>query len=66
MTLDDKINTRMDQLQQLLESNHHLVHPEECVELIQSVTKFWRRLSDEDKDYIHAAQWAIEEQNSWK
>jgi len=62
----DRINERMDQLQNLMESNQHLVHPETCIDLIHSVSKFWSVLSDEDRDYIHAAQWAIEEQTPWK
>jgi len=35
-------------------------------EHIQTITKFWSVLNDEDKDYIHGARYAIEEKMEWK
>ena len=64
--LQRKIKERMDQLQEWLESNYHLNNPDEVMELISSVSKFWSVLQDEDKDYIHGAQHAIEEKIEWK
>lgn len=63
--LQRKIKERMDQLQTWMEANHHLKKPKEVNELIESVTKFWPVLQDEDKDYIHGAQHAIEERIEW-
>ena len=65
MTVKDKIKERMDQLQEWMESNHHLEHPDQVEMLIYSVTKFWSVMDDEDKDYIHCAQHAIEEKTEW-
>ena len=62
----DKINQRMDILQGWMEENYHLRRPEVVEEHIQSVSKFWSVLSDEDKDYIHGCRYAIEEQMEWK
>lgn len=63
--LRDKIKSRMDQLQDWMESNHHLKNPEEVMDHTYSVSKFWSVLSEEDKDYIHGARYAIEEKMEW-
>lgn len=65
MTVEDKIKERMDQLQEWMESNHHLENPDDVLDLIQSVSKFWSVLSEEDQDYIHGARYAIEEKMEW-
>lgn len=62
----EKIKQRMDKLQDWMESNRHLTRPEEVYDLTKQVSKFWSVLSEEDKDYIQAAQTAIEEQLTWK
>jgi len=64
--LQQKIKQRMDQLQGWMESNHHLENPDDVLDLIQSVSKFWSALQEEDRDYIHGAQYAIEEKTEWK
>jgi len=56
----------MDVLQHWMESNYHLQRPEVVEEHIQTITKFWSVLNDEDKDYIHGARYAIEEKMEWK
>jgi len=66
MSVTDKIKQRMDQLQKLMESNYHMDNPEEVYELTTSVSKFWSVLSEEDRDYIQAAQHAIEVKTKWK
>lgn len=65
MQLRDKINKRMDDLQMMMESNVHLTYPEKVEEHIQTVSKFWPALSDEDRDYIQGARYAIEEGMEW-
>jgi len=65
MSVQDKINERMDQLQEMMESQKHLQQQEEVADHISSVSKFWSALSDEDRDYIHAARHALEEQMLW-
>jgi len=60
-----KIKERMDKLQGYMESNYHLENPKEVEELIESVTKFWSVLKEEDTDYIHGARYAIEEKMEW-
>ena len=66
MGVRDKIKARMDQLQEMMESNKHLEKQFEVDDHISSITKFWSVLSDEDKDYIHACRHALEYQSRWE
>lgn len=63
--IDQKINDRLDQLQQMMETQKHIEDPELVLEHIGTITKFWSILSDEDKDYIECARWAVEENKEW-
>jgi TorA maturation chaperone TorD len=66
MGVRDKIKARMDQLQEMMESNQHLEKQFEVDDHISTITKFWSVLSDEDKDYIHACRHALEYQSRWE
>ena len=63
--LKQKIDNRMDHLQQLMESNTHLHRPEYVYDVIESVVKFWRALEEEDKEYIEMAKYALDEKKEW-
>lgn len=65
MKLRDKINNRLDELQELLESNKHLDDLESAYEKTLEISKFWSVLSEEDRDYVQCAQHAIEEGLEW-
>lgn len=56
----------MDGIQEMMESNVHLENPIKVEEAIAGVSKFWSALSEEDRDYIHGARFAIEEKMEWK
>jgi len=64
-SVKDKIKSRMDHLQHLMEGNNHLERPEYVLDVIESVNKFWSALDEEDKDYIQCAQHAIKEGKEW-
>lgn len=64
--LRNKINDRMDALQKLMETNQHLNNPESVISQIESLSKFWSVLNEEDRDYIQGARYAIEEKMEWK
>jgi hypothetical protein len=66
MNIDDKIKQRMDRLQREMEANAHLTETLAVMELYYSVRKFWSRLSDEDRDYLHAVEYALAENVQWK
>jgi hypothetical protein len=71
-TIKEKIKSRLDELEAHLKSGKHLLEDaseDEVVEiyqLIESISKFWRVLTDEEKDFIQVARVAILEQKSWE
>ncbi len=56
----------MIELKNWMESNHHLKNKEEVYELTLNISKFWSVLSEEDRDYIQAAQYAIDKGIEWR
>jgi len=66
LSLGDKINSRMDKIQEQMEANIHLTDPDEVLNNIINVSKFWSILSEEDRDYLQAARDAIEEKIKWQ
>ena len=71
-TIREKIKSRLDELEANLKSGKHLLEhasEDEVVEvykLTESISKFWRVLTDEEKDFIQVARVAILEQKSWE
>ena len=65
MRLRQKINHRMDKLQEIMESNQHLEDKEAAYDLTLEVSKFWSILDEADKEYIQMCQMSIEEQKEW-
>ena len=64
--LMEKIEKRMDRLETQLKAQEHITNPAAVRTTIKSITKFWAVMEDEDKDYVHFAQDALEEQREWK
>ncbi len=62
MGVREKIKTRMDEIQELMEANNR----EGIEEKISNVAKFWSVLSEEDRDYLNAVRFALEEDLPWK
>lgn len=66
MKLKEKINHRMNELQEMMETNQHLVDPALVQDKINSIEKFWPALEDEDRDYIHVAKNALDNKSEWR
>jgi len=66
MKLREKIQTRLDQLEMLMEKNYHLKNPDEVYNQTLHISKFWPVLSEEDRDFVQGCQSAIEEGWEWK
>jgi hypothetical protein len=65
MEIHDKIEQRLDALESVLKQQRHISEPDEVLEIITSITKFWTALSDEDRDYVNAARYALEDKLPW-
>ena len=71
-TIKEKIKSRLDELEENLKAGKHLLANSdedemlEVYKLTESISKFWRVLTDEEKDLIQAARIAILEQKPWE
>jgi len=66
--LRQKLTNRMDQLQAWMESNYHLKDNDCNMEVWDhclNLSKFWSILSEEDRDFVQAAQDSITEGWEW-
>lgn len=60
-----KINDRMDHLQLLMEGQAHLDRPEYVLDVMDTITKFWSAMTEEDKEYVQIARSALEDRKPW-
>ena len=63
--LREKLDDRIDRLQEMMESNYHLINPTEAHTLVLQITYAWSVLSEEDREYVQVASDAIEEGWEW-
>ena len=65
-TIRQRIEDRLNLLESMLTSQRHISDPDFAFETIATVSKFYSVLTEEQRDFINAARWAIEEQKEWK
>jgi hypothetical protein len=65
-TIRQKIEDRLDHLEAMLTSQKHISDPPEVLDALASVFKFYSVLSEEQREFVQAARWAVEEQREWK
>jgi hypothetical protein len=65
ISIREKIKTRMDHLQKCMEGQSHIDRPDYVRDVIDTVSKFWSVLGEEDRDYVQAAIFALEEKTQW-
>ena len=65
-TIRQRIEDRLNLIEQMLISQMHISDPDFAFETIATVSKFYSVLTEEQRDFINAARWAIDEQKEWK
>ena len=65
MSIADKIETKMVELENLMNNRVHLTDPSKVVALVASVSMYWAHMNDDDKDYIDCAIDALENEREW-
>jgi len=60
LNLREKIQSRLDELESLMQTQTHLENPELVTEKLESVIKFWSVLSESDREFCGSARLAIE------
>ena len=61
----EKIEHRMATLKEILENNEHIDKPYAAENIVNRISPFWSILSEEDREYVQAAQQAIEDKLKW-
>jgi hypothetical protein len=64
--IKEKINERLNKLEQMMNNQEHLSSPESVLDCVDSIAKFWSVLQEDEKDYIDCARYAVEKQIEWK
>ena len=58
-SIREKIEIRLNELDKMMREGTHLSDSLTVEEKVESVTKFWSYLSDEDRDYLNAVRHAL-------
>lgn len=66
MCITEKIERKMEALVHLMNTQMHIKYPSAVAESIESLSKYWAHLSDEDKDYVDCASDALKEKRKWE
>lgn len=66
MSIKEKIQQRLDKLEEMMDNGSHLHASDKVSEQIESISKFWSVLDDSEKEYIQCARHALENQKEWK
>jgi hypothetical protein len=61
-TIRQRIEDRLNLLESMLTSQEHITNPDDVLEAIASVSKFYSVLTEEQREFIQAARFAVEEQ----
>jgi len=64
--LRQKIELRMQIIEKAMKMQMHLIDPDTMEMLLERVKYCWGELNEEDQDYIHGCQHALEEQIEWE
>ena len=60
-----KITKQFDELEEMMNKQMHLTHPEEVEEKMYSINYKWHFISEEDRDFYQGCRHAIEHGLKW-
>ena len=64
-TIRQRIEERLNLLESMLTSQEHITNPDDVLEAIASVSKFYSVLTEEQREFIQAARLAVVERRDW-
>ena len=64
-TIRQRIEERLNLLESVLTAQKHITNPDDVLEAIASVSKFYSVLTEEQREFIQAARFAVEERKDW-
>lgn len=63
--IDQKIKTKLDHLQECMESNAHLDRQDYVLDVVYSAEKYFTAMDDDDREYLQIARTAVEKGWEW-
>ena len=66
MNIREKITSRLDSLKVMMERQEHLSNPDFVSEKLQSITKFWSALEEDEREFCSAVRLAIVDELRWR
>jgi len=64
-TIRQRIEERLNLLESMLTSQEHITNPDDVLETVASVSKFFSVLTEEQREFVQAARWPVEERKDW-
>jgi hypothetical protein len=64
-TIRQRIGERLNLLESMLTAQKHITNPDDVLEAIASVSKFYSVLTEEQREFVQAARLAVDEQKVW-
>ena len=49
-----------------MNNQEHISNPESVIECLDSITKFWSVLQEDERDYVECARFALDKKIEWK
>ena len=65
ITIRDKINEKMDKLEDYVAKNAHLTHPHIVREHLKEIHKYYTLLEPEDKQYVDVVEEYVGRNDIW-
>ena len=65
-TIRQRIEERLNLLESMLTAQKHITNPDDVLETIASVSKFYSVLSEEQREFVQAARWVTDSRNVWR
>jgi hypothetical protein len=64
-TIRQKIEKRMDDLEKSLKMQAHLKEPTAISDSIESISKFYSILTEDQREFVQCARWVVLERQPW-
>lgn len=65
MSIADKIESKLDELENMMYFQVHLTDPTKVSDLLDSLSMYWEHIGDDDKDFIECASDVLKNKREW-
>lgn len=65
ISIRDKVNEKMNRLEELVDSNRHVTNPDVVREHLKEIHKYYSMLEPEDKDFVDCVDNVVGRGDTW-